>query len=139
MNKAAMLIQERRVFVAHSPESRCAAGGYVATGGHDGILGAVGHDLPPLLHNLPTARYTWRSELNLTRLPSEVRGVRQEGSRIETVPVTIKGPDERLLHTALPCVGGVVMGEIGKLSRTRKRPRCRDRAGSSHRRPGTVS
>src|SRR6266853_1824568 len=71
-------------------------GGYVATGGHGGILGAAGHDGPPLLHYLPTARHTWRSEVNLTSLPSEVGGVRQEGSRIETVRVAIKEPDGKL-------------------------------------------
>src|SRR5437660_1266661 len=38
------------------------------------------------------------------RLPSEVTGVRREGSRIETVPVAIKGPDGRLLESAIPKV-----------------------------------
>ena len=42
--------------------------------------------------------------MNITQLPAEVRGVRQEGSRIETVPVAIKGPDGRLLDTAIPKV-----------------------------------
>ena len=79
-------------------------GGYVATGGHGGILGAAGHDGPPLLHYLPTARHTWRSEVNLTSLPSQVIGVRREGSRIETVPVTVKGPDGTLLGAAIPKV-----------------------------------
>src|SRR5260370_31984443 len=76
----------------------------VATGGHGGILGAAGHAGAPLLHYLPTARHTWRSEVNVTRLPSEVSGVRQEGSRIEAVPVAIKGPDGGLLDTAIPKV-----------------------------------
>jgi L-asparaginase len=82
----AVLIQEQRVFAARTVQKADARpGGYVATGGHGGILGAAGHDGPPLLHYLPTARHTWRSEVNLTSLPSEVTGVRQEGSRIETV------------------------------------------------------
>ena len=76
----------------------------MATGGHGGILGAAGHDGPPLLHYLPTARHTWRSEVNLTSLPSQVTGVRREGSRIENVPVTVKGPDGALLDTAIPKV-----------------------------------
>jgi len=42
--------------------------------------------------------------VNVTHLPSEVKGVRQEGSRIETVPVAIKGPDGTLLDTAIPKV-----------------------------------
>src|SRR5215472_13565258 len=76
----------------------------VATGGHGGILGAAGHDGPPLLHYLPTARHTWRSDVNVTALPVEVSGVRREGSGIETVPVAIKGPDGQLLGSAIPKV-----------------------------------
>jgi L-asparaginase len=101
----AVLLQEQRVFAARAVQKADARpGGYVATGGHGGILGAAGHDGPPLLHYLPTARHTWRSEVNVTRLPSEVMGVRQEGSRIETVSVAIKGPDGGLLDTAIPKV-----------------------------------
>jgi len=76
----------------------------VATGGHGGVLGAAGHDGPPLLHYLPTARHTWRSQVNLTALPTQVNGVRREGSRIATVPVAVKGPDGALLDNAIPRV-----------------------------------
>src|SRR5271166_5904700 len=101
----AVLIQEQRVFAARAVQKADARpGGYVATGGHGGILGAAGHDGPPLLHYLPTARHTWRSEVNLTSLPAQVTGVRREGSRLETVPVAIKGPDGGLLGSAIPKV-----------------------------------
>jgi len=101
----AVLIQEQRVFAARAVQKADARpGGYVATGGHGGILGAAGHDGPPLLHYLPTARHTWRSEVNLTSLPSHVTGVRREGARIETVPVAIKAPDGALLASAIPKV-----------------------------------
>jgi L-asparaginase len=101
----AVLIQEQRVFAARAVQKADARpGGYVATGGHGGILGAAGHDGSPLLHYLPTARHTWRSEVNVSRLSSAASGVRQEGSRIETVTVAIKGPDGKLLDTAIPKV-----------------------------------
>jgi L-asparaginase len=101
----AVLIQEQCVFAARAVQKADARpGGYVATGGHGGILGAAGHDGPPLLHYLPTARHTWRSEVNVNRLASEVTGVRQEGSRIEAVSVAIKGPDGKLLDAAIPKV-----------------------------------
>jgi hypothetical protein len=101
----AVLIQEQRVFAARAVQKADARpGGYVATGGHGGILGAAGHDGRPLLHYLPTARHTWRSEVNLTSLPSQVTGVRREGSRIATVAVAIKGPDGALLDAAIPKV-----------------------------------
>jgi hypothetical protein len=69
-----------------------------------GVLGAAGHDGAPLLHYLPTARHTWRSDVNVARLPSEVSGVRREDSRIEAVPVAIKGSDGTLLDNAIPKV-----------------------------------
>jgi hypothetical protein len=101
----AVLIQEQRVFAARTVQKADARpGGYVATGGHGGILGAAGHDGPPLLHYLPTARHTWRSDVNITRLPSEVMGTRREGSRIAAVPVAVKGSDGTLLDTAIPKV-----------------------------------
>jgi hypothetical protein len=101
----AVLIQEQQVFAARAVQKADARpGGYVATGGHGGVLGAAGHDGAPLLHYLPTARHTWRSAVNVTNLPFEVSGVRQEGSGIETVPVAIKGPDGTLLDTAIPKV-----------------------------------
>jgi hypothetical protein len=101
----AVLIQEQRVFAARAVQKADARpGGYVATGGHGGILGAAGHDGPPLLHYLPTARHTWRSEVNIGSLPSQVTGVRREGSRIETVAVTIKGADGSLFASAIPKV-----------------------------------
>src|SRR5262249_4765794 len=101
----AVLIQEQRVFAARAVQKADARpGGYVATGGHGGILGAAGHDGAPLLHYLPAARHTWRSEVNLPSLPSKVTGVRQEGSRLEPASVAIKGPDGRLLDTAIPKV-----------------------------------
>jgi L-asparaginase len=101
----AVLIQEQRVFAARTVQKADARpGGYVATGGHGGILGAAGHDGPPLLHYLPTARHTWRSEVNVTRLPFEVTGVCRDGSRVAAVSVAIKGRDGRLLDTAIPKV-----------------------------------
>jgi hypothetical protein len=101
----AVLIQEQRILAARAIQKADARpGGYVATGGHGGILGAAGHDGPPLLHYSPTARHTWRSEVNITKLPFEVSGIRQEGSRIETVPVAIKDPDGKLLDRAIPKV-----------------------------------
>jgi len=42
--------------------------------------------------------------VNITRLPSEVTGVRQNGSRTETVRVAIKGLDGGLLGSAIPKV-----------------------------------
>ena len=51
-----------------------------------------------------SAKHTWRSEVNLNRLPAEVQGVQRAGDRIAVVPVAIKKPDGGLLDTAIPKV-----------------------------------
>ncbi len=100
-----VVIQEQRIFCARNVQKGDARpGGYVATGGHGGILGASGHEGRPLLHFLPTTRHTHRSELNLTRLGAETMGVRQEGGAIHTVPVRVKDAAGKLLATAIPKV-----------------------------------
>jgi L-asparaginase len=109
----AVMIQEQRVFAARAVQKGDARpGGYVATGGHGGILGASGHDGAPLLHYLPTALHTYKSQVNITRLPESVSGVRQGADRIETMPVTIK-KDGKLVDTVIPKVAIVKDSSYG--------------------------
>lgn len=106
-----VVIQEQRVFAAREVMKVDARpGGYVATGGHGGILGASGHDGSPLLHYLPTARHTYLSEVNVSRLPAEVQGARRDGDKLRLVPVRIKGDDGELLESAIPKVSIVKDG-----------------------------
>ena len=60
-NRAGMvLIQEQQIFAAREVQKGDARpGGYVATGGHGGIIGAAGHDGVPVLMYLPATRHTW--------------------------------------------------------------------------------
>jgi L-asparaginase len=98
----AVMIQEQRVFAARNVQKADARpGGYVATGGHGGIIGAAGHDGAPLLLFVPTTRHTYQSEVNITRLPSETVGVHRVGRKIETMAVPIKGKDGKLLERAI--------------------------------------
>ncbi|MDB5407606.1 MAG: L-asparaginase [Rhodospirillales bacterium] len=100
----AVMIQEQRIFAARAVQKGDARpGGYVATGAHGGILGASGHDGAPLLHYLPTALHTWKSQVNINRLPETVTGVRQGASGVETVTVTIK-QGGKLLDNVIPKV-----------------------------------
>jgi hypothetical protein len=100
-----VLVSEQRIFAARSVAKVDARpGGYEATGGHGGILGAAGHDGTPLLHYVPTARHTHRSELNLTRLPAQTSGVRRGARGLETVAVPVKDAHGELLESAIPRV-----------------------------------
>jgi hypothetical protein len=101
----AVMIQEQQIFAARNVQKVDARpGGYVATGGHGGILGASGHDGRPMLHYLPTAKHTYKSEVNLTQLPASVTGLRRDGSKTIGVTVPIKNDKGDLLASALPKV-----------------------------------
>jgi L-asparaginase len=105
-NRAGMvLIQEQQVFAARDVQKADARpGGYVATGGHGGIIGGVGHDGSPVLTYLPATRHTYLSEVNVTRLPKQAAGVRRMGEKVATVTVAIKNQDDELLEAAIPKV-----------------------------------
>ena len=79
-------------------------GGYVATGGHGGIIGRMGHPGAPQFSFKPVKRHTHNSAVNLTQLPREVQGSRVQGSKIETIPVAIKDVEGNLLSAAIPKV-----------------------------------
>ena len=105
-NRAGMvLIQEHQIFSARDVQKGDARpGGYVATGGHGGIIGALGHGPPPVLTYLPAARHTYRSEVNRTRLPKSVAGVRRDDGRIRPMDIAIKDGAGALLGAAIPKV-----------------------------------
>jgi L-asparaginase len=105
-NRAGMvLIQEQQIFAARDVQKGDARpGGYLATGGHGGIIGAVGHDGPPTLTYLPTRRHTYMSDVNLTRLPAQVTGVQRRDGRLVAVEVPIKSAADQLHESAIPKV-----------------------------------
>jgi L-asparaginase len=107
----AVVIQEQQVFAAREVAKVDARpGGYVATGGHGGILGGVGGHNPPVLLYLPATRHTWKSDVNINRLPAEVSAVRATASGIERVAVAIKDAAGKLTENAIPSVSIVKDG-----------------------------
>src|SRR3989449_2543113 len=74
-----VLIQDQRIFSARDVQKADARpGGYVVTGGHGGIIGAVGHEGPPVLTYIPARKHTYQSEVNLSRLPPAVKNANGE-------------------------------------------------------------
>src|SRR5207253_4954377 len=58
-----VLIQDQRIFSARDVQKADARpGGYTVTGGHGGIVGAVGHEGPPTLTHSPARRHTDQSQ-----------------------------------------------------------------------------
>jgi L-asparaginase len=78
-------------------------GGYVATGGHGGIIGSMGHAPGnPVLTFVPARRHTRDSAVNLRRLPASVDGVVRVNGEVKTSTVTVKDEQGWLLPSALP-------------------------------------
>ena len=101
----AVLLSADRIFTARDVQKADARpGGYVATGGHGGIVATTGEPGPPVLSFLPATRHTHRSEVRLSALPTEVTGVTGVADSPRTVAVRIKDPAGRLLAGAIPFV-----------------------------------
>jgi hypothetical protein len=105
-NRAGMvLIQEQQIFSARDVQKGDARpGGYITTGGHGGIIGAVGYDGPPRLTYLPQTRHSFVSEVNISRLPAKTAGVLMSDGKPRSVEVPIKKGAGQLLDSAIPKV-----------------------------------
>ena len=100
-----VVIQDEQVFTAREVQKADARpGGYVATGGHGGIVGTMGQPGPPTLTFRPAKRHTFTSAVNLNRLPETVEGMQGSNGRLTRVAVRIKGAQGELLGTAIPKV-----------------------------------
>jgi L-asparaginase len=101
----AVAILDEQIFTSRDVQKADARpGGYVATGGHGGIIGRMGHPGAPQFSFKPVKRHTYNSAVNLTQLPREVQGSRVQGSKVETIAVSIKDIDGNLLPGAIPKV-----------------------------------
>ena len=100
-----VVIQEKQIFTARDVQKADARpGGYVATGGHGGIIGSLGNSGPAVLSFKPVKRHTHKSAVNINRLPETVHGVRRVDGKVSLVPVPIKDAQGKLLETAIPKV-----------------------------------
>jgi len=98
----AVAILDEQIFASRDVQKADARpGGYVATGGHGGIIGRMGHPGAPQFSFKPVKRHTHKSAVNLTQLPRQVQGSKVQSSRIGTVPVTIRDDEGNLLPGAI--------------------------------------
>lgn len=106
-----VVIQEQQFFAAREVAKVDARpGGYVATGGHGGILGQVTHMGTPYMMYVPAYRHTATSDVNITKLPAGVKATRSGRTGIETFELNIKDPSGKLLADAIPSVSIVKEG-----------------------------
>jgi hypothetical protein len=100
-----VVIQDEQIFTAREVQKADARpGGYVATGGHGGIVGSMGQPGPVTLTFRPAKRHTHTSAVNLSCLPESIAGVQCVDGRLSTVTVRIKNAQGDLLGSAIPKV-----------------------------------
>lgn len=106
-----VVIQEQQFFAAREVAKVDARpGGYVATGGHGGILGQVTHMGTPYMMYVPAYKHTSGSDVNLSKLPNSVTGTRLVDGKATTWTVPIKNGTGKLLADAIPSVSIIKEG-----------------------------
>ncbi len=101
----AVAILDEQIFTSRDVQkSDARPGGYVATGGHGGIIGRMGHPGAPQFSFKPVKRHTHNSAVNVTQLPMVVQGSRVRDAKVETVAVAIKDDEGSLRPEAIPKV-----------------------------------
>ena len=105
-NRAGVVVfQEQRAFASREVmKADARPGGYVATGGHGGILGGINHSGRAALMYVPAYKHTHLSEVNTTKLPQRVKGVKSTGRGLEVIDIAIKGRNGEILPDAIPSV-----------------------------------
>jgi L-asparaginase len=111
-NRAGVIVlQEQQIFAAREVMKVDARpGGYVATGGHGGILGGMGYHGAAVLHYLPALKHTYRSEVNLSKIPASVPVVCAKGKSLALIETKIRDGSGDLLEDAIPSVSIVKDG-----------------------------
>lgn len=100
-----ILVQEQQFFAAREvAKADARPGGYIATGGHGGILGQVSHLGNVAVTYLPAYNHTHTSQVRLSQLPESVETVKSDNGRLQRLTVKIKDDKGRLLEGAIPSV-----------------------------------
>jgi hypothetical protein len=99
-------VLDQLVFTARDVQKGDARpGGYVATGGHGGVIGSMGHSPGgPVLTFIPSRRHTHQSSVNLRQLPQSVEGALAQNGTLGRISVSVKDANGCLLSSAIPQV-----------------------------------
>lgn len=101
-----VLVQDQQIFSARDVQKGDGRpGGYVPTGGHGGVVGSIRSDGIPMVTYRPARPSTGGSEVNISRIPDVVEGVRMVyPGRVDRVLVQVKEESGLLREDAMPVV-----------------------------------
>ena len=104
-------IQDRQFFAARElTKVDGRPGGYIASGGHGGILGQFGHTNAISIMYLPAYKHTYLSDVNVTRVPEAVSAIRLNSIGLKRFDLILKDKNGQLLEDAIPSVAIVKDG-----------------------------
>ena len=104
-----VMVQDEVIFSSREVEKVDAhPGGYEATGGYGGVMGSM--TAGPYVTFVPTRKFTWKSDVRVTMLPTQIDGLLRQGGVFKTVSVEIKNSAGELLPSAIPKVA-IVKGD----------------------------
>ena len=104
---AVLIAAETIISSREVQKSDARPGGYIATGDHGGVLGTIGSPGPVTIYFKPRPLHTWKSKVNLTRLPNTVNGVINKDGRRRSTEVKVKDRHGFLIGDSLPRVAVV--------------------------------
>ncbi len=109
-----VVIQEQQIFAAREVQKVDARpGGYVATGGHGGVIGQLTHHGVPYVTYLPAYKSCATSDLTLKQLPDTVKAAQMdEAGQVQVIDCPVKA-DGKLLASAIPSVAIIKDGGYG--------------------------
>ena len=101
----AVVIQEQRVFASRDVmKADARPGGYVATGGHGGVIGTAGGAAGAVLRYVPLMRHTYRSEVNISKLPVRTEKIAAPHAAARFIEVMVKNAQGKFIKSAIPKV-----------------------------------
>ena len=116
----AVLIEAENIIAGRQVQKTDARpGGYIATGGHGGVLGSMGVPGPVEIYFTPVKLHTWKSAVNLSNLPETVTGTLAGEDGLTPVQVRIRDKEGLLVGTALPRISILKMAHFSQQDASR--------------------
>lgn len=113
----AVLIEAEKIIASRQVQkSDARPGGYIATGDHGGVLGSIGSPGPIVIYFRPMTLHTWKSQLNLRRLPATISGVLRINGELQQRVINVKDEEGLLIGEHLPRVHIVKMAHYSQHS-----------------------
>jgi len=113
----AVVIEAEKIIASRQVQkSDARPGGYIATGDHGGVLGSMGAPGPVVIYFKPLTLHTWKSQVNLSKLPDAVNGVLRQKGKLKSIVVNTKDQDGYLVGASVPRISSAKIAHYSQQS-----------------------